>query len=457
MNQTKTFKMIALMLFFVLCVGTRLQAQFITTWITTDGQITIPTFPTSTYNYTVTWTNLTNAGVGNGTISGRTGDHLITGLQNGSTYSISITGLFPRIFIGDFFNALKLRTIAQWGTNTWTSMAFAFNTCSNLTYTATDNPDLSGVTDMSNMFRLCSIFNGTINGWNTTNITNMDFMFFNASAFNQNIGGWNTTNVTSMRQMFQQATTFNQNISSWNTANVTNMRGMFSLASNFNQNISNWNTANVTNMSEMFALASNFNQNVSSWNTANITNMSAMFQQATVFNQSLASWNIGNVTNMALMLDNSGLSVANYDATLIGWAAQTRSGITLGALNLKYCASAAARATLTSAPRNWIITGDALIAVTISPTSASLPAGVVGASYSQTISQAGFRPTDVLSWSISAGTLPAGLSIASTTGIISGTPTTLGTSSFTVQVSSGCSQTRTYTIIITCPTITFTN
>ena len=153
MKQTKTIKMIALMLFFVLCVGTRLQAQFVTTWITTDGQITIPTAGGG-YNYTVTWTNLTNAGVGNGTISGRTGDHIITGLQSGSTYSVAITGLFPRFFMGNAANpnAPKLRTIAQWGTNAWTSMGSAFGGCTNLTYTATDNPILSGVNDMSFMF-----------------------------------------------------------------------------------------------------------------------------------------------------------------------------------------------------------------------------------------------------------------------------------------------------------------
>jgi hypothetical protein len=43
--------------------------------------------------------------------------------------------------------------------------------------------------------------------------------------------------------------------------------------------------------------------------------------------------------------------------------------------------------------------------------------------------------TPAYTWSITAGSLPAGLTLAATTGIISGTPTTSGTSNFTATVS----------------------
>jgi hypothetical protein len=64
-------------------------------------------------------------------------------------------------------------------------------------------------------------------------------------------------------------------------------------------------------------------------------------------------------------------------------------------------------------------------------TTTSLPAGVQGQAYSQTVSAtAGLAP---YTFTVSAGTLPAGLSLGSG-GVISGTPTTLGSSSFTVKV-----------------------
>ena len=42
---------------------------------------------------------------------------------------------------------------------------------------------------------------------------------------------------------------------------------------------------------------------------------------------------------------------------------------------------------------------------------------------------------------MSAGTLPAGLSLVASTGVISGTPTTAGTVSFTVQVKDAANNT----------------
>ena len=66
-------------------------------------------------------------------------------------------------------------------------------------------------------------------------------------------------------------------------------------------------------------------------------------------------------------------------------------------------------------------------------TTTSLPNGEVSIAYSQTLGASGGSGT-YSSWSITSGTLPVGLSLNSATGVISGTPTTTGTSSFTVQV-----------------------
>src|SRR5580704_3646370 len=83
-----------------------------------------------------------------------------------------------------------------------------------------------------------------------------------------------------------------------------------------------------------------------------------------------------------------------------------------------------------SATQNLSITINLPPAPTI--TTATLPAGVEGAAYSQTIQATGFG---TLAYSISAGTLPAGLSLNAGTGAISGTPLGPNTiSNFTVTV-----------------------
>jgi hypothetical protein len=59
------------------------------------------------------------------------------------------------------------------------------------------------------------------------------------------------------------------------------------------------------------------------------------------------------------MLNNTRLSRANYDNTLIGWAAQiVKTNVFLGATTLTYCNGLPARNTLTGT-YNWTITGDA--------------------------------------------------------------------------------------------------
>jgi hypothetical protein len=69
-------------------------------------------------------------------------------------------------------------------------------------------------------------------------------------------------------------------------------------------------------------------------------------------------------------------------------------------------------------------------------TTASLPNGQVGVLYTQPLAATGTAP---ITWAITSGTLPLGLALNTSTGVISGTPTTAGTSPFTVQASNSVS------------------
>jgi hypothetical protein len=94
---------------------------------------------------------------------------------------------------------------------------------------------------------------------------------------------------------------------------------------------------------------------------------------------------------------------------------------------------------------------------TISLSPASLPNGTVGAAYSQTLSASPAGGN--YSFSVSAGSLPSGLSLNPATGSLSGTPSVSGTFNFTITATGfgTCAGSRTYTITIGgggCPTIT---
>jgi hypothetical protein len=69
------------------------------------------------------------------------------------------------------------------------------------------------------------------------------------------------------------------------------------------------------------------------------------------------------------------------------------------------------------------------------------PVGEVGAAYSDQLSVSG--GTGPFAWSVSSGALPAGLALSASTGLLSGTPTAAGSSSFTVAVSDAFSEVAT--------------
>jgi hypothetical protein len=83
------------------------------------------------------------------------------------------------------------------------------------------------------------------------------------------------------------------------------------------------------------------------------------------------------------------------------------------------------------------------LTITTNPT---LPAGAAGTFYSQTLQASGGSPP--YSWTLVSGALPQGLSFSSS-GAITGTPTSSGTLSFAVQVADSTSTTVTQTFSIT--------
>ncbi len=100
---------------------------------------------------------------------------------------------------------------------------------------------------------------------------------------------------------------------------------------------------------------------------------------------------------------------------------------------------------------NFAISSSASCAVTVNP--ATIAGGAVNTAYSQSLTQSGL--TGTVTWSVT-GTLPAGLSLGATTGILAGTPTQQG--SFTIVVratgSNGCFGERSYQLVIGCTAAT---
>jgi hypothetical protein len=94
----------------------------------------------------------------------------------------------------------------------------------------------------------------------------------------------------------------------------------------------------------------------------------------------------------------------------------------------------------------------------LSITTIALPDGSIGSAYSQTLTTA--NASGAVTWAITSGSLPAGLSLNASTGVISGTPTTLQNLAFLVQATDSKSPTpqtylRAFSILVDTPLSSF--
>ncbi len=271
--------------------------EFITKWKTdnagtsANNQITIPTTGDG-YSFDVDWGDASSTLAVTTTI---THSYAVPG-----TYTVTVSGTFPRIYFNNEGDKQKILSIEQWGTGQWDTMMNAFKGASNMVINAVDAPDLSNVTTMAEMFSGASSVTSSLNAWDVSHVNNMGALFYQASSFNGDISSWDTSNVTTFAGMFSGAILFNQDIGAWDTSSVTSMNSMFTNANNFNQDISAWVVSSTTNMDYMFYNDSAFNQDVSAWDVSQVTSMISMFN-GSAFTQALNNWDVSNVTNMVNM------------------------------------------------------------------------------------------------------------------------------------------------------------
>ena len=314
--------------------------DFISTWDTTQaGSASDTIVLPMTAGPTVHW--------GDGS-SDTTNTHTYA---SSGTYTVTIEGAVNTFRFGNSGDRRKITDISNWGGFDISNGAI-FRGCNNLDITATDYPIIS----TSNLFRgfenCSSLTTPDFSSWDVSSVTNLQEIFRGCSIFNGNVD-WDTSNVAYMVQVFSGCSSFDQPLN-WDTSSVVNMSGMFAVATSFNQFLS-WDTSSVSNMSSMFKDATSFNQALS-WDTSSVTNMASMFRNADDFDQDISSWDINQVSNFGnFMLSATGLSTANYDALLIGWDAQGAMSFS-GTVNFggsQYTSGGAAETARTSLIAKW--------------------------------------------------------------------------------------------------------
>jgi len=306
--------------------------EFVTRWNTrvtgynvetARRQIRLPLSASGTYDFVVSW--------GDGredTITAYNQEEITHTYRFGGKYKITISGVcegfgfsYDSISLTSIGDRAKLLDVSQWGAVKLHNEGDQFNNCTNLSgFSASDTPDLSNITNMSDMFFGASSFNGDIGSWDVSSVTDMSYMFVLALSFNQDIGSWDVGSVTNMEGMFDNASSFNGDIGSWDVSSVTDMSGMFVLAISFNQDIGPWDVSNVTDMSYIFSKATLFKQDIGSWDVSSVTDMHNMFDSAISFNQDIGSWDVSSVTDMEGMFQYAvafNQNISEWDVTQV--------------------------------------------------------------------------------------------------------------------------------------------
>tara|TARA_R110000803_G_scaffold68944_2_gene131059 strand:+ start:1838 stop:3760 length:1923 start_codon:yes stop_codon:yes gene_type:complete len=175
-----------------------------------------------------------------------------------------------------------------------------------------------------------------ISNWGDFNFTN-DKSFYGCLNMTCSATDAPTISATNITYSFHSCYQFNGTVNNWDVSSVINIHGIFYDCPAFNQPVNNWDTGSIISLANIFYNCQNFDQDISSWDVADVTN---------------AFWFMQGPNPVTL-------SVANYDALLIGWENQiVQNGLSIYFGNSKYTlgsAAATARASLIST-YGWTIT-----------------------------------------------------------------------------------------------------
>jgi hypothetical protein len=145
---------------------------------------------------------------------------------------------------------------------------------------------------------------------------------------------------------------------------------------------------------------------------------------------------IANTSGLTLTLTGTNFnstSVVNWGSTALTTTLVSATQVTAAVPSNLYASAGSASVTVVN-PGTGGGTSSALVETIVAAlaiTTTTLPGGSPSAAYTATLTATG----GVLpyTWAITSGSLPAGLTLNAATGVISGTPTAPGTSSFTVS------------------------
>ena len=332
--------------------GQAASPEFVLKWETTTPNEEIQIgVGSGTFNYDIDW--------GDGTVETYTTDTNISHTYaTAGDHITKITGDFPHLNMKNLTDDVyreKLRDVLNWGSIVWQDWTNMFRDCNGFTgLTATDLPNLLNVTSFSFLGAFSNFgnhYNSTVQNWNVSSVTDMSNLSYYGSWRNK-ISTWDTSNVTDFTNFLRSnGNNFDNggdlaDMDNLDVSSATNMDWMFNRTYGMeNVYIGSWDVSSVTSMRVFSNPIIINNSGIENWDISNVANFD-QFNAYAQTNVSLANWTpVGMTTAVGFMFNNSAMSTANYDATLISWAAQSlQSNVSINFGNTQYTLGGAAEA-----------------------------------------------------------------------------------------------------------------
>lgn len=273
----------------------------------------------------------------------------------GGNYKIIFDGTFPRFSIANGAFKVFFKNVHQFGSNVFTKLNFQGSLIP-IALTPSDTPTLSGglaITDLFNaMNNLVSCTN--INNWDVSMISSLAG-FLRYTKFSDSLNNWQVHNVTTLFLAMESATA-NPECKDWQTTSLLSLDTVWNNNPTFNRDIRGWNVGLVQTMNRMMQGTPAFDYDLSVWTPNVCTNTFRAFFNSKG-NFSAGSWTVRYWTNAQGMFTSLSQTPAQWDACLIGWAAQPfiPTGIIIDSNATRTAASNAAFTLLTTT-YSWTIT-----------------------------------------------------------------------------------------------------
>jgi hypothetical protein len=169
--------------------------------------------------------------------------------------------------------------------------------------------DLSGVLDLSAMFKGCTQFEAKqVERWDVSSVRSLRATFQNSALHKLDLKRWEVEQVEDMDYAFAGCGNFKgKGLDKWETLSLRSAEGLFMQCFRFKKDLSRWTVDGLTNARYMFYDATKFKDSLKDWRLDSIRHIDYFLFNAKKYKKSLKSWDLSGATSCQHFATDSAL------------------------------------------------------------------------------------------------------------------------------------------------------